>query len=373
MPEASAALNSRDLALILRTYRRLSGISQERLAAQLGYDKTYISMIETRRRFISDVASRRHIARSLSLPPHALGVTDTSDADFVTMLQFGQSAIRLAELARQSGRAVEAVTELWPLVARLEALVAAGHVERDVLFLLAHARTALGVSLGTVLPEERLAAAARWTGKGLAIAERFGDQALLAHALRMHGNELRKAGRLAAAVARLGRAAELSHDREGCGTAYALLARAAGDLGDQGLFDGALAAFHSLLAEGGEQGVLFNAFTYREVHLRGLISTGRSRDAVRLMDGGQGLLPSAPQWQVIERVTVGEVHLAGRRWAEAEDALRSALAAAEARRLPHQIQRAVRIAERGGLADIGMDGRAALQRLRDPLPPAELR
>jgi transcriptional regulator with XRE-family HTH domain len=48
--EASRALRSRDLAVILRTYRQLNRLSQEQLALLLGYDKTYISMIETRRR-----------------------------------------------------------------------------------------------------------------------------------------------------------------------------------------------------------------------------------------------------------------------------------------------------------------------------------
>src|SRR5256885_11505677 len=53
--EAAAALASRDLATILRTYRRLNGISQLRLADLLGYDKTYVSMIETGRRSINDI------------------------------------------------------------------------------------------------------------------------------------------------------------------------------------------------------------------------------------------------------------------------------------------------------------------------------
>lgn len=56
-PEASRALRTRDLAVILHTYRQLNGLSQERLALLLGYDKTYISMIETRRRVISDIGT----------------------------------------------------------------------------------------------------------------------------------------------------------------------------------------------------------------------------------------------------------------------------------------------------------------------------
>jgi transcriptional regulator with XRE-family HTH domain len=269
LPEASKAFSSRDLASILRVYRRLNGLSQERLAVLLGYDKTYISMIETGRRVVNDLGTRHHIARALGLPAHVLGVTDSSDADFAALLQFGDSTIRLAELARRSGRAVEAVNELWPLVARLEARAAEGYVERDILVLLAQGRTALGVSLGTVLPEERLSAAARWTGRALAVAECLEDQAFLAHALRMHGNELRKADRSKAAVARLIRAVELSTNHEGRGVAYALLARAAGEMGNQALFDEAINGFRESLDGDGGYGMLFNPFTLREVQLRG--------------------------------------------------------------------------------------------------------
>jgi hypothetical protein len=53
---------------------------------------------------------------------------------------------------------------LWPLVAWLEARSVAGSIEREALTLLARARTELGVSLGRILPAERLAGAARWTG-----------------------------------------------------------------------------------------------------------------------------------------------------------------------------------------------------------------
>jgi transcriptional regulator with XRE-family HTH domain len=370
-PEASAALRSRDLATILRIYRRLNRLSQERLAALLGYDKTYVSMIETGRRIISDVSTRRHIARTLGLPTHVLGVTDSNDADFTAMLQFGDSTIRLAEVARQAGRAVDAVNELWPLVARLEARAAEGYGERDTLILLGHGRVALGVSLGTVLPEERLTAAARWTGKALQVAERLGDPVFLAHVLRMHGNELRKAGHPAAAIARLGRAIEISADREGQGAAYALFTRAAGERGDPNLFDHAISGYRDLLDSGGGRGMLFNPFTFREIQLRGLISTGRSTLAARIMETGPSdALPVAPQWHIIERVTAGQVLLAAGKRDAAEDALRVALASAESHRLPHQIQRIIRAANEGGLADISGTGGAALKRLTDLLRPA---
>lgn len=367
-PEATAALRSRDLATILRVYRRLNKLSQERLATLLGYDKTYVSMIETGRRNISDVATRRHIARTLGLPMHVLGVTDNDDADFAAMIQFGDSTIRLAEIARQAGRAVEAVNELWPLVARLEARAAEGRAERDMMILLGQGRAALGVSLGTVLPEERLTAAARWTGKALVIAERLGDRTFLAHALRMHGNELRKADHIGAAIARLSRAVAVSEDREGQGAAFALLARAAGEHGDPDLFDLAINGYRERLNLGAGRGMLFNPFTFREIELRGLVGTNRVHDAVRIMETEQpNSVPVAPQWQVIERVTAGEVLLAARQRDGAADALLTALASAEHHRLPHQIQRALRAAKAGGLDDVNTECKAALGRLSELL------
>lgn len=370
--EANAALASRDLATILRTYRRLNDLSQQRLADLLGYDKTYVSMIETGRRSISDVGTRRHIARTLGLPTHVFGVTDGDDADFAAMVQFGDSTIRLAEIARQAGRAVDAVNELWPLIARLEARAAEGHIERDTLVLLGQARVALGVSLGTVLPEERLATAVRWTGKALIIAERLDDPAFLVHTLRRHGNELRKANRVPAAISRLNRAVDLSTDREGLGTALAFLARAAGEHGERDMFDSTIERYRDLLDNGAARGMLFNPFAFREIHLRGLVSTGRAAEAVQIMQHSHAdAMPGAPHWHVIEGVTAGQIHLAAGDRDSASQALRTALTAAEAHRLPHQIQRAIRTARKGGLLEINADGQAALSRLNRLLAPPE--
>ena len=192
-----------DLGAILGAYRSASGLTQQQLADVLGFDRTYISMIECSRRSITDHGTLTHIARTLAIPPRMLGIADPGDADFAAMLAFGISVIRLADVARHSGQAGEAVSELWPLIIRLEARIAAGHAEPETMSLLAQARVSFGVALGDLLPEERLATAARWTGRALRIAWDLGDRRLLAFVLRMHGNELRKAGRAAAGIVRL--------------------------------------------------------------------------------------------------------------------------------------------------------------------------
>ena len=170
LPTARRVTAAGDLAAILRGYRCASALTQQQLADMLGYDRTYISMIESGRRTITGRGTLAHIARTLAIPPHVLGIAGQDDADFAAMLAFGTSVIRLAQIARHSGRAAEAVSELWPLITRLEARLAAGHAEPEALSLLARARMSFGVALGHLLPDERLATAARWTGRALRIA-----------------------------------------------------------------------------------------------------------------------------------------------------------------------------------------------------------
>lgn len=365
-PQAELILATGDLAHILRFYRRVHGLNQTELGELLGYDKTYISALELGKRSLDDVGSRRRVCECLRLPPHFLGVTDTADTDHRAMLQFGESTVRLAELARQSGHAAEAVSELWPLVARLEARVEDGHTERDVLHLLARARVGLGVALGNVLPEERLGTAARWTAKSLELVELFDDPAMASYALRMHGNELRKARLRGAAVERLSRAAALAPDHNARAAALPLLARAAGALGNADLFDRVMRETDDLLPSV-EHTSLFNPFSLHEIRLRGLIATGRADVAIGLVEHSP--VPTttvAPQWRVIEQVTVAHVQLlAGDRNGAAES-LDTTIREAVIQRLPHQLQRIMRTAA-GRLPQAHGDATAALDLMRSEM------
>jgi transcriptional regulator with XRE-family HTH domain len=97
------ALASRNLGTILKAYRKINHISQRELAERLGYDSTYISLLERGLRTISDRRALARLARQLAIPPHVLGVTSDDAAKYLAMLQFGDSVVRLAELARRSG------------------------------------------------------------------------------------------------------------------------------------------------------------------------------------------------------------------------------------------------------------------------------
>ncbi len=347
---------------MIRAWRRATGASQQQLAAQLGYDPSYISMIETGRREVVDVVNRRRIAQHLGIPPHMLGITDSDSADHVAMLQFGYSTLRLATLARQSGQGAAAVNEIWPLVARLEARAADGMVDHDMLLLLARARAELGVSLGYVLPEERFAFAAKWTGRALRIAEHLDDRDLHAYTLRAYGNELRKANRGPAALVRLAHAVSIA-DVGQRAAALVQLARAAQDAPT---FDRTMEELLRVrdLQVGDEP--LVSATALREVRLRGLAATGRVKEAVQLLselpaDGG----PVSPQWRIIEQITVADLMLVAGDIGTAEATFCGAVAAAERHRLPHQIQRAYRVAV-GRSRELAEVAASALRRIREP-------
>ncbi len=344
-PEAQDVLATRDLAPILRFHRRVHGQSQTETGELIGYDKTYVSAIELGKRRLTDVTALRHIADQLALPPHVLGVTDPADTDFRALIQFGLSTVRLAEIARQAGHASEAVAELWPLVARLEARARDGHTEREALRLLAAARLGLGTALGNVLPEERLATAAHWTGKSLDVVTFFNEPALTTTALRMHGNELRKAGLVGAAVNRLVRAASLAPNPTSRAAVLPLLARAAGVLGNAPLFDRAVQETKTLLDEV-DHTSLVNPVALYEIELRGLIGTGRTRAAILRAEqpAPAATTTVAPQWRVIELITTGRVRLLAGDTKGAAELLVAAVHEARAQRLPHQLQRVLRAA-----------------------------
>ena len=105
----------------------------------------------------------------------------------------------------------------------------------------------------------------------------------------------------------------------------------------------------------------------REVRLRGLLATGRTAQAIDLAGhhlGGSG--PPSPHWRVIERITTAEVLARAGDERTAETMLTAAISEAETLRLPHQIQRIIRLAGPPGVPagqTVHQQARAALTRL----------
>jgi hypothetical protein len=305
-----------------------------------------------------------------------MGLSATKDDDFEAMCQFAQSTLRLAEVARHAGRPMEAVRELWPLVARLDSYSATSPADSGVLTLLAGGCLALGTALGDILPEEQLMLSARWTRRALDLSGWLEDPALRLQALNLHGNELRKGGDYSRAVAHFAEALVGGASGRFRGDTLMLMARARGEMGDVAGFDQAIDDAESHLHQCSELSPLFNPFSIREAHIRGLLTTGRADRALqRLTRTDQPHGPVRPQWQVIERITTAGVLAAAGDDDGASGLLSEGIADAEACALPHQVQRALRIVDsmaHRGREPIRSMGQAALVRLRDAssLPPS---
>jgi hypothetical protein len=120
---------------------------------------------------------------------------------------------------------------------------------------------------------------------------------------------------------------------------------------------------HALLDQV-EHTSLFNAFALHEIQMRGLIATNRADEAIRL--AGNSPTPTttvAPQWLVIELVTIAHVQLLARDRGAANQSLDAAAREAVIQRLPHQLQRIIRVAG-DLLPEIRIAASQALERLR---------
>lgn len=360
-------LRTGDLARILRYYRQFHRMSQEELAAQMMCSRSYISRIENGERRPANAAA---LTRALGIPSHAVEHSGTWRSDYLDILLLGTSVVRLARTAREAGRAVRALEELQPLVAALELRVQQGKADRGALRLLAAAYVELGVALGDILPEEHLGSAARWTGAGASIAEELDEPRLLSHTLRMQGNELRKAGARDQSATVLERALAMSASPMEKAAGAMLLARRAGESGDAITLDRCLRICHAALDRNRtDTGFFLNAFSLREVELRGFLLTHRPGRAASVAQQVVDRTLAPPQWDVIERVTMGQFHLEYGDREAAAVGLYSAVDAARSHQLPHQIQRVIRLAGAAGLDGVAQAGSAALQCLAFP-PPA---
>jgi|SRR5579884_963734 len=64
---------------LLRTYRATHNLTQGDLAARLGFDQSYVSMVERGKRTIRDVGELRRVASSLGIPHEELGLVPIPD------------------------------------------------------------------------------------------------------------------------------------------------------------------------------------------------------------------------------------------------------------------------------------------------------
>lgn len=88
------------VGVLLRSYRRTHGLTQQQLADRLGFDQSYVSKLESGRRAIHDISTLRHIARSLSLPAEEVGLAAGSLDDRASDPSHSEGADRVAASQR---------------------------------------------------------------------------------------------------------------------------------------------------------------------------------------------------------------------------------------------------------------------------------
>jgi tetratricopeptide (TPR) repeat protein len=328
------------------------------LAELLEVDQSYISRLETGRRDSKDIELRKSIVDRLLLPPELLGLApeDYGIRHVDELLQLVTSVVRLASLARNAGRADEAVAELHPLAARLQLQTAVRPPSSDLLLAIAGVKAALGTALGDLLPEDQLHVSAGYLADAWEIAAEVGNDTLRSDILRKYGNELRKVGKYSLAVEHLEHAITVAPDASARGAAAGCLARAYALMGDVGKFTTAMATASSSLDSIERHTATHNPSSVEEIELRGLVDLGRTPSVGRLL---RALKPVdhlasgvAPQWLIIREVTVAEARLTIDDVAGGLDGVSKALAGAEAYRLPHQVQRVMRALQpMGGSSD----------------------
>lgn len=335
-----------DVGQVLKHYRSIHQLTQRDLAALLGFDQSYISRLENGRG-LRDIATLKHIAQCLGVPGQWLGLLSegSPSAQSASLIEVSPSIIRLSQTARESGRADAAVSELWPLVLRLETQATQDSENPPLLLTLASAQAMLGVILGDLLPEEQLWISVQFFKQAAALVEEHGDARLQAEVYRGCGNELRKHKQYAEAISYLERAFSLAPDGMSRGIAAALLARTYGEMGEKEQFLEALSTVRYAQERVANFSPTFNPVTTREVQIRGLLNVGEIAALPALLEHDPSRflpVPVAPQWYVISHITEAEALLRVGKVDDGLAHLKSALLGAELCSLPHQVQRAIR-------------------------------
>lgn len=332
---------------VIRQYRLDNHLTQYELATKLGFDQSYISKLETGERDIRDLPSLRRISTVLRVHPNVLGVAPEDYACDISpsTLQLVGSLVRLAMLARDSGKPDQALVELWPQVPLLEAAAESHPDNHAVLLRLADIYSAVGTIFGDLLPEEALSQSVAPLAKAWDIVEAIGDDASKSDVLRRYGNELRKAGYIDAAIERLRQAEGLSQSNMVKGSSTGFLARAYAEKGDRESFRNALIRTYRSLDKVEQFTPTFNAVSAFEIQLRGTLILGSKVEAEQILNVAEQMdsdMAVAPQWRIIIALTMKLARFLQRQADSEVTDLTVALAEAANNHLPHQIQRAIR-------------------------------
>jgi hypothetical protein len=318
------------------------------MADLLGLDQSRLSRIEANKRTIRGRDQLLDIARTLEIPPGALGVTPFGTGGLAEVdYENAASVVTLARATRILGNPALACAEIQPLLNRLDAEIdVTDPAARDVALLVAEAHLVLGLVLGDLVPEHAIGGALRHLLYALSLAEGLGvEPAATGYIQSLIGTQQRIAGRNQVAQKHIQRAYATAPTSVERGTYAAVAAETAAAAHEAELFRTMIKDAKAALDEDDQRTALFSETAVGEIEARGLIDLDRPSDALAALDGvnrSRGAR-TTPQWTVISLVTQAEAHAAMQQPDAAVDLLAAALADAFELGLPHQVQRAYRL------------------------------
>jgi len=349
---APAAEAPEAVAQVLKRYRKAHGLSQARLAERLVVDQTAVSRVERGVRSVHDIRELRRWAVILDLPPESLGVAATlSDSREQFDPAHALSRLREARDRRALGDPMGAYwIAAW--VATPLRDWAAAHDGAEATMLCAELAIARALTLADLVPEEELprVLGALDDALGLLRADASMDATALFIVLAI-GNALRRAGNVSLAVGLLKRAISRSHDPWFRVSSGSILAKAYSTLREHDEFvriacvsfevpsrtpwPGPLPSTHTLLKRSRPE---------TPCAAMNLVRAWKLLDKRAAVAGD---LLASPQHRIIRAITRAEACAMTGEIGESVESLVHAANAAAQVRLPHQLQRIVRVSEQG--------------------------
>jgi transcriptional regulator with XRE-family HTH domain len=339
-----------DIAEAMKRYRREHQLTQTQLAQRLRFDQGNISRIESRKKKIVDVAELHRLAGLLDVPPEQLGVTSNKDERPIglpdparTLTEIRRARhLRVAGHPLQAHHALDNVRATLPLVGEVASRSEAALVTSE--WCLADAW-----ALAEILPDQQLSRIVDLMM--LACRNGVADDldAPSAYLLGTLGNHLRIAGQPVRGLNLLLQAAQFDTNPEEVVATAIQLARAAADARRYDEFTVAVRQAKNALERCTLFSGLINQYAVDEVEARGLFQAGQHRAALHIVehrDRAAGFVAN-PQWRIIFATTQAQI-LASDGWHDdSVSLLHDAARAAAAVRLPHELQRILRISRSG--------------------------
>lgn len=329
----------------IKNYREKTKISQAQLAEMLGVGQSYISRVEKGDRVPQNIRFIDRINELIGKVMPAEKQADISQIyqkDEHRSLGGVRAILRLASIAREAGKADDAIFELREAINFLcndDEVVNITSGERSELLI--QAEMQFGVALGDTLFDAQHSAPTHYLHSAWRRSVESENKTVEAKVLRRLGNEYRKSGNYARAEECLSRALDAADPGEERGLSAVCLARLAMVSNQEREFFKFVRIAERELDRTKQQTMTFNPVSVGEVRIRGQETFRRlTRAYIDELKDSQ-IVGIAPQWSVIREITIGSAILNIGEKEEAQSYLENGFKGALLCAIPKQAKRAI--------------------------------